>query len=685
MLFNFDWLKDYVELNVSPQKLADILTLIGHEVEEIHQNGSVAILEVNITPNRSDCMNYIGLAREIAAALDGKLKLPNTGYSTSSEKSGDHLKIDIESPSKIHRFAGKVLKNVKIGASPEWIKQRLESVGLRSVNDMVDITNYVLLETGHPMHAYDMKLLAGSKLGAREAKNGEKVTTLDVIERVLQAGDIVITDAEKIVGLGGIMGGANTEISEKTTEIALEAAWFDPIQIRKTSKRLAISTDASFRFERTADIEGPIFAIDRCCALISEIMKADILSETIDEYPTMHEERQISFRPERARKLIAVGFTDEGLTDIFEKLQFKVQSSYQYRWKLQVPSYRSDIQKEVDLIEEAVRLYGYDKIPANLPPFRNGADTLTTGQKLEKRISAALVRSGLNQVLNLSFTDLWENELFGADEKHSVKILNPIAEDMGYLRASIVPRLLSSVALNINYGVQDIGLFEIGNVFRKPDGDEEIRERKKLGIVLSGRDYPLHWQRKRVNVSFYHLKGIIESLPFIVRLPETKFVPGKHSFLDPEQNATVIIDDRIVGSFGRTSETVLDKYDIKFPIFVAEIDMDTLVSIGTPDFDFSSSSKFQSVERDIAVIIDENISSLDLLSCIKNLKLDVLKKTTLFDVYRGDRVPQGKKSVALNLVFLSSKGSFTSEEINGLEEQALKALENSFSAVRIAQ
>jgi len=685
MLFNFDWLKDYIEFDISPQKLAEILTLIGHEVEEIHQNGSVAVLEVNITPNRSDCMNYIGLAREIAAALNGKLKLPNTGYSTTSEKSGDHLKIDIESPAKVHRFAGKVLKNVKIGASPEWMKKRLESVGLRPVSDMVDITNYVLLETGHPMHAYDMKLLAGSKLGAREAKNGEKITTLDAVERVLQAGDIVITDAGKIVGLGGIMGGANTEISEKTTEIALEAAWFDPVQVRKTSKRLSLSTDASFHFERTADIEGPIFAIDRCCALISEIMKADILSETIDQYPTNHEERSISFRPERARKLIAVNFTDEVLTDIFEKLQFKVQNSFQYRWKIQVPSYRNDIQKEVDLIEEATRLYGYDRVPAILPPFRDGADKLTIAQNLEKRISSALVRSGLNQVLNYSFTDLWENELFEIDEKHSVKILNPIAEDMGYLRASIIPRLLSSAALNINYGVKDIGLFEIGNVFRKLDGDEEIKERKKLGIVFGGGDYPLHWKRKRADVSFYHIKGIIESLPFIVRLPEMKFVPGKHSFLDPEQNATVIIDDRIAGSFGGVSASVADKYDIKFRIFIAELDLDTLASINTLDFKFSSISRFQSVDRDIAVIIDENISSSDLLSCIKDLKLDVLKKATLFDVYRGDRVPQGKKSVALNLVFLNSKGSFTSEEINGLEEQALKALENRFSAVRIVQ
>jgi phenylalanyl-tRNA synthetase beta chain len=685
MLFNIDWLKDYVDFDMTPQQLADMLTLIGHEVEEIHQNGDFSVLEVNISPNRSDCMSYIGLAREIAAAVNGELKLPDTGYSAIQEKSGDNLKIVIETPQKIHRFAGKVIKNVKIGSSPEWMKKRLESVGLRPVSDMVDITNYVLLETGHPMHAYDMKLLAGSKLGAREAKSGEKMTTLDGNERILQSGDIVITDAGKIVGLGGVMGGANTEISEKTTEIALEAAWFDPIQIRKTSKRLAISTDASFRFERTADIEGPIFAIDRCCALISEIMKADILSETIDEYPKNHEERQISFRPERARKLIAVDFTDEILVNIFEKLHFKIQGSFQYRWKIQVPSYRNDIQKEVDLIEEAARLFGYDKVPANLPPFRNGADALTIAQKLEKRISTALVRSGLNQVINYSFVDLWENELFETGEKHSVKILNPIAEDMGYLRASIIPRLLSTAALNINYSVQDVALFEIGNVFIKQNGDGEIRERKKLGIVLGGRDYPLHWQRKRTDISFYHLKGIIESLPYIVRLPEIKFVRGKHSFLDSEQNAEIIIGDRIAGSFGRTSASVLDKYNIKLPVFVAEIDLDTLVSIDKPVFDFSTISRFQSVERDIAIIIDENISSFDLLSCIKNLKLDVLKKTTLFDVYLGGRVPQGKKSVALNLVFLSNSGSFTSEEINSLEEQALKALENRFSAVRIAR
>lgn len=686
MLFNFDWLKDYVDFDMTPQQLADMLTLIGHEVEELKQNGDVYVLDVNVSPNRSDCLSYIGLAREIAAATNTKLKLPNTGYSSVDEKSGDHLKIVIETPEKVHRFAGKVLKNVKIGKTPDWMIKRLESVGLRSVSDMVDITNYILLETGHPMHAYDMKLLSGAQLGAREAKNGERMTTLDGNERVLQAGDIVITDASKIIGLGGIMGGANTEISGNTTDIALEAAWFDPVQVRKTSKRLAHSTDASFRFERTADIGAPIFAIERCCALVSEIMKADILSDIIDEYPTVHHERLVSFRPERARKLTAVEYSEEILTDIFERLQFRVQSSFQYRWKVLVPTFRNDIEKEVDLIEEAARLYGYDKVPIHLPPFREGAKKLTPTQKIEKQVASSLVRAGLNQVINYSFTDLWENELFGIKEEECVKILNPIAEDMGYLRGSLMPRLLRAAVLNINYGVNDIGLYEIGNIFLRTKGQKDITERKKLGIVLGGGDYPLHWSKKKTDINYYNLKGIIESLPVIMRTPEVKYRQGEYSHLDPEQSASILINDQVVGSFGLLGGVIAEKYDIKFPLYVAELDMDMMSSLSTKlEFKYSSISKFQSVDRDIAILIDEKISGSDLLSCIKDLKLDVLNKATLFDVYRGNRVPQGKKSVAINLVFLNSSGSFTSEEINGFEEQALRALEDKFSAVRISK
>lgn len=685
MLFNLDWLKDYVEIDISAEELARILTMIGHEVEELREENGTFILDVNITPNRSDCLSYIGLAREISAALKKPLVIPNTGYSTIEEKCKDHLKVEIEIPDKVHRFAVKVFKNMKIGESPEWMKKRLESVGLRSVCNLVDITNYVQLEAGHPTHAYDINFLSGRKIGARLAIQGEKMTTLDGTERNLLKDDIVIIDAQKIVALGGIMGGANSEISNQTTEVALEAAWFDPIQIRKTSKRLALSTDASYRMERTADINGPLFALDRCCALIQEIMKADILSDTIDEYPKKHQEKIITFRPERAKKLTAIDYTDENLIDIFERLEFNVQSSYQYRWKIQIPSYRSDIEKEVDLIEEAARIFGYDKIPTTLPPCREGAEAPNPNQKLERSMSEYLVSFGFNQVLNYSFNDLWENELFGEDDNKSVKILNPIADDMGYLRSSIVPKLLKAAIMNNNYGIQDIRIYELGSVFNYRGSSKEITERRKLGIVMSGKDYPLHWNRKASDITFFHLKGIVESLPMINRMNDVRFAFESLPYTDGEQTASIYIKDIKIGYLGKISSKVVDIYDFKSSIYISEIDFDTLVSLGQPVFKYSSISKYQSVERDIALIMDENISISDLLSCIKNLKLNVLRKATLFDVYHGGRVPEGKKSVALNLYFLNDKGSFTNEEIGELEEKILKALENRFSAVRISK
>lgn len=685
MLFNLDWLKDYVEIDISAEELARILTMIGHEVEELREENGTFILDVNITPNRSDCLSYIGLAREISAALKKPLVIPNTGYSTIEEKCKDHLKVEIEIPDKVHRFAVKVFKNMKIGESPEWMKKRLESVGLRSVCNLVDITNYVQLEAGHPTHAYDINFLSGRKIGARLAIQGEKMTTLDGTERNLLKDDIVIIDAQKIVALGGIMGGANSEISNQTTEVALEAAWFDPIQIRKTSKRLALSTDASYRMERTADINGPLFALDRCCALIQEIMKADILSDTIDEYPKKHQEKIITFRPERAKKLTAIDYTDENLIDIFERLEFNVQSSYQYRWKIQIPSYRSDIEKEVDLIEEAARIFGYDKIPTTLPPCREGAEAPNPNQKLERSMSEYLVSFGFNQVLNYSFNDLWENELFGEDDNKSVKILNPIADDMGYLRSSIVPKLLKAAIMNNNYGIQDIRIYELGSVFNYRGSSKEITERRKLGIVMSGKDYPLHWNRKASDITFFHLKGIVESLPMINRMNDVRFAFESLPYTDGEQTASIYIKDIKIGYLGKISSKVADIYDFKSSIYISEIDFDTLVSLGQPVFKYSSISKYQSVERDIALIMDENISISDLLSCIKNLKLNVLRKATLFDVYHGGRVPEGKKSVALNLYFLNDKGSFTNEEIGELEEKILKALENRFSAVRISK
>ncbi len=678
MLFNIDWLKDYVDIDISPVELAEKLTMLGHEVDEVKKVGDFDVLDIDLTPNRSDCMNHIGLAREIAVCLGKEFKLPPTDFEEIEEKSGDFLTIEIEDSELTHRFAGKVLKDVEVGPSPEWMAKRLESVGLRSVNNMVDVTNYIVQEIGHPMHAYDLSLLNGSKLVAREAKKGEKVTTLDGEERKLEAGDIVITDAEKIVGLGGVMGGENTEIQDDTKHVALEAAWFNPANVRRTSKRLALSTDASYRFEREADIEGPAFAIERCCHLLKKITNCKIMSGLIDEYPNEHKPENVSFRPEKARQLIGNEISNDEIKSILEALEIEVASEDNYRWKLIAPSFRTDLNIEVDFVEEVARVYGYDNINPTLPAFREGAKSRSARQIVEEKARDTLVSCGLFQAINYSFASVSDNEIASIPENKSVRVLNPIAEDMDYLRGSLLPGLIRTASMNYNYGNQDFAVFETGTVFRKGKGAPD--ESYNLAMILQGKDYPLHWARKPGKFTFYSLKGIIESLPVINLESNVSWRECKESFFDERESATLYINDIKVGSFGKVSDVVKKHYDLDYDLFAAELSLDVLSGQDYESFNYESVSKFQPVTRDLAVIVDDTLKNSDLLSAIQSLKIEVLRKVTVFDVFRGEKIPEGKKSVAVNFLYQSLQGNFTGEEISGYQDEIISKLKKEFSA-----
>ncbi|MBN2134703.1 MAG: phenylalanine--tRNA ligase subunit beta [Acidobacteria bacterium] len=679
MLFNIDWLKDYVDIDISSEELAARLTMIGHEVDELKHENGFDILDIDMTPNRGDCSSHIGLARDIAVMLGKEIKIPDTSFKEDKEKSSDYLTVEIDNPEMVHRFAAKVILDAKIGPTPDWMKKRLESIGLRSVCNIVDITNYVMFETGQPLHGYDLDLLAGKKLIGRAAKKGEKVTTLDSIERKLDTEDIVIADGEKGVGLGGVMGGENTELSNSTKKIAVEGAWFNPVNIRRTSKKLGLSTDASYRMERTLDINASVFALERCCNLISEIAGGRILKEMIDIYPNKHDEKIISFRPERARKLIGIEIPDEKISEILESLGGTVTGAGQYRWKVQVPTFRNDLEKEVDLVEEIARFYGYNNITPALPAFEQGAKDLSPGRKIETKTQDYMVTAGLQQLTNFSFCSVAQNILFGIAESESVKVLNPIAEEMDYLRGSLLPSMLKTAALNYNYGMTDIGLFETGVRFKKVQGQELPDEKMMLGIVLSGNQNKLHWSDKPRKFDFYSLSGIVQNMPVLRNRKDFKIVAAQKSFYEEGISAEIKAGNKTVGHLGKISSEAASAFDIEFPVFAAEIELTTLAGIGPDAFNFQSISRFQSVYRDIALIMDENILYEDLISAVKSLNILPLRVIKIFDLFKGKKIPEGKKSIALRLEFLDSEKNFTGSEINELVDTIVDKLKKEFS------
>ncbi|WP_456419204.1 phenylalanine--tRNA ligase subunit beta [Thermovibrio sp.] len=645
-------------------------TPIGKDIKEV-LNLDDWVIEYEITTNRPDALSVLGIARELRAVLGRQITLPDISYTEGDFEAQEEASLKVLDGAACPRYEGFVIKGIENRESPLWMKVRLYLVGLRPINAAVDVTNYVMYELGQPLHAFDLEKLAGREVVVRRAREGEEIKTLDGALRKLTPDDLVIADAEKPVAIAGIMGGEESSTELSTREIFLESAHFEPMTIRRTSKRLGLTTDSSYRFERGADIEACEFAAKRALHLIQKLTGGEVAKGKLSFYPKPYTPKVIVFNPERATKLLGVNIPSRKAFEILTGLGFTVKKEREYI-VVKVPSWRKyDVGREVDLIEEVVRIYGMKNVVSSYPLMHSEVERNFEPFRVQ-RVRELLSDLGLTEAINYSFIGKKLFEAFGLPVENLVKIKNPLSEEWVYMRNYIFPSLVSNAVNNINRNERDVFLFEVAKVF-EPSGKELPNEPLKLALVMTGEVREGLYGRRKVD--FYDIKGAVEELLSFFRLRGEFEREEGRSYLHPGQSAKVRVKGEEVGFLGKLHPDVLERLDAKQEIFVAEIELEKLLKLAKEErIEFKSIPKFPPVMRDIAVIVDEDTPVAQIERVIRE-SAKHLEKVELFDVYTGKGVPEGKKSVAFSLSFRAPDRTLSDEEVNKILAVIIESLD----------
>lgn len=658
-------------------------TKVGDPFEEVMGLSDV-VLELGITPNRADCLSMIGVAREVAAvthteARRAEFDVPEEGPDTTSLTS-----VTIDDAGGCPRYAARVVEGVKIGPSPSWMRQKLIKAGLRPLNNIVDITNYTLIELGHPLHAFDYHKLEENRIIVRRARGGEAIVTLDGAERELSAKMLVIADAKRPVAIAGVMGGANSEVTEQTTTVLIESAYFDPVSIRRTSKSLGLSTEASYRFERGTDPEMAVIALDRAAALMAELAGGKIAKGRIDEYPRKIERPEIKLRYERVKRILGIEIPREKTASILSSLGFEILSEESEALEIRAPSYRPDVTLEIDLIEEVARIYGYDKIASTYPQDSTVMSRGMQSASLEETCQSVLRASGFSEVITYSFGAPGNMADFSGGEGDGrstpVKMKNPLTEDASVLRTTIIPGLLQSLGTNVSAGNKDLKIFETAKVYWPAEDDVLPEERTFVCAAATGLSRPMDWKGKPEEIDFFDLKGVAETLTESLGFEAMQTAKSSREGFHPGMCADILIGGNTVGKIGEIHPGILDKYEIDQKVFLFEIDLDALEAKPEAERKYEKFSRFPCAERDLAVVVDESVGAAAVNTAIAEAGGDILINVVLFDVYKGKQVGGGKKSLAFGLRFQSDERTLTDEEIIAASNKIMKTLEKRFGA-----
>lgn len=646
--------------------------IVGNPIVDVLGINDV-IFEVGITPNRPDCLSLIGVAREVAALTGKTVMHPDTQITQEGEDINNIAKVELLDSDKCPRYSCRVIKNVKVGPSPDWLKRRLEASDIRSINNVVDITNFVLLELGQPLHAFDYDQLEDNKIVVRAAENGETITTLDNIERKLTTADLLICDGKKPVALAGVMGGANSEVSQETNNVLLESAYFDPVTVRRTSKSTGLRSESSYRFERGIDPNGVTIALNRAAELIRQLGGGEITEGLIDEYPAKIEPSEVAISLDRANKFLGTNISSDELVKIANGLEFENLGSENNYFTFRIPTFRVDITREIDLIEELARLYGYDNIPATLPAVSMKTDNINTIKLVQDNFKQVLISNGYYEVINYSFED---HELLSLFNKTDViKILNPITSDSSVMRTSLVPGLLKNAVLNLNHQEQDLRLFETGKVYLPKENGELPNEIRKIAATATGTRIPEFWGKEEFD--FFDLKSILEKGFQTLNIwDDIDFQDADQvGFLHPGKSAILLIDGDQIGYMGELHPDLSEKLEVSKKIYVLEIDLDKIAEVSKGKRkSFKPLPKYPSVRRDIALIVDDSIPVGGILEEIDKIGSNLIENAEIFDVYSGEHVDEGKKSVAVSLQLRAADKTLTEEEVNKVQEKTLKKL-----------
>jgi phenylalanyl-tRNA synthetase beta chain len=678
----YSWLKDHVDLRISPKRLTECLTMAGLEVESMIDHDGDPILEINVTPNRGDCLSVIGVAREISALTGQTLKKPapkTRQKPAKPEKTQDFpLQVTVKNSRLVPRYMAQVIADVKIGPSPSWLVRRLEMVGLRSVNNVVDATNYVLFEYGQPLHAFDYDQLTSHALVTRPAKRDEVLKILDGGSHKLLNHDIVIADTKKAVALGGIMGGGNSEVTAKTRHLVVESASFDPSTVRKTSKRLGVSSESSYRFERGVDIEGVKKALERVSLLICELTGGRLIRQPYDIYPKKGKPVDIIFAPAQVNTLMGTSWTEVSMKKSLKNLGFKVRPQSKARWKVTAPTYRPDVNREVDLIEEVARVQGFETIPTTEPREMTPRESRSELREFELRnqVQDMLAANGFFEAIHFSFCSRQDLETLNPQWlETAVPIQNPLAEEQGCLRPSLLPSLLRTAAHHQNRQIESLRLFELRPTFIK--SDKGFRETMKLGGVLSGLRPSSHWETGRTAVDFYDVKGAVEKVAQLLTIPNRTWQsikPTQHSFLHPGKSCVLYSGDQELGYLGALHPGTMEGFGLKQEVYLFELHWPALMKARKDDKKFAEISKFPYILRDLALLADERVSGDQIEQAIRQVGSDLVQDVSVFDLYRGKSIDAGKKSLGYSLKFGSSARTLTEEEVNQVYDSIVNKL-----------
>jgi len=650
-------------------------------------NLSDTILDIDITPNRADCLSHLGIAREVAAMTGGTASLPKIHFPEKGEPIEERIGIQIVDPGLCFRYAARIITGVTIGPSPAWLESRLQSVGIRSINNVVDVTNFVLMETGQPLHAFDYDLLRGKRIIVRPAREHETFATLDGIARAMNPSMLMIADAERSVALAGVMGGMDSEVTGKTTTILIESAIFNPVSIRNTSRQLGLSTEASQRFERGIDPEGVVPSADRATQLILQLAGGRAAKGALDVYPRRITKDPIQLRPKRANMIIGLDLPAKTMEGILNGLSFTTLSRTKEYMTVQPPSFRQDISREIDLVEEIARFYGYNRIPTTIP---SGSIPMTEKISKNQHVMSItrdiLVGAGLTEVINFSFTKkgLFDNIKIGVHNNvpDTVTISNPLTEEHNSLRPSVIPGLIQNLVHNLSRQNPDLKIFELSTCFF-PSAEKAmpVNEHKRLGIAMMGRTDGRHWRIPERNVDIYDIRGLIELLLEEIGIRDYHFEPASVQWLEKGGALHITRGRSIFGIVGYVSERIRDCFDLKKPALVVELDFDGLAECAQPgEYTFEALPKFPPVLRDLAIIIGECTTFRHVLDLIREEGGKLLQDVSLFDVYVGRQIPEGKKSLAFSLMYRSETRTLTDEEVNEVHQRIIDRLRSELSA-----
>jgi phenylalanyl-tRNA synthetase beta chain len=639
------------------------------------------LLEVNVTPNRPDALSHVGVAREVAAALGRKVRMPESRLAESGAPAGDAVKVRIEAPDRCARYAARVIENVRIGPSPAWLARRLEACGVRSISNVVDATNFVLLELGHPLHAFDLEKVAGREIVVRTARAGEKLVTLDGKERTLSPDDLLIADRDRGSALAGVMGGGDSEISAGTTRVLLESAWFQPGGIRRTSRRHGLKTEASYRFERGADPGMVIPAVDRCAALLAELAGGTVRPGVVDAHPREVRAPEVRLRWSRPAEILGVEVPREEARRILAGLGFEETATDAAGATFQVPSWRADVSIEEDLVEEIVRARGYEGIPETLP--HGASDTPAESREAQAiaRTRAALEAAGFAEAVNFSFVAERELAPFehhvvtgdGSGRALGIALKNPISADLSVMRTSLVPSLLKNVAHNLRQRIEDVRLYELASVYF-PHADPKERpsaESVEVAGVIVGRRSPVGWAVGGDPADFYDAKaavaGILEALG-----AEPRWEPRGDTWLHPRHSARLLVGEDVLGHVGEIHPRVAAAFELPRGVLAFRLSLDALLRAARLVPQHRSIPRLPAVLRDLAVVLAEEVPAASVEALVREEPL--VESVTPFDVYRGAPLPAGRKSLALAISYRAGDRTLTDAEADAAHARIVKRL-----------